>query len=83
MASNAQGELNMPTPKREALAEVLQYGPTRFPIYDPGPPWWFDVVSKETQLEVIAIQLQFEKELLTAQSNALDRQIALLARSKS
>lgn len=73
----------MANPKREALAEVLQYGPTRFPIYDPGPPWWFDTVSKEVQLEVVAIQLQFEKEVLTAQSNALDRQIALLARSKS
>jgi hypothetical protein len=72
----------MANPKREELADILRYGPTRFPIYDPGPPWWFDVVSKEVQLEVVASQLQLEKEILAAQAKALDRQIALLSRSQ-
>jgi hypothetical protein len=72
----------MANPKREELVDILKYGPTRFPIYDPGPPWWFEVVSKEAQIEVVASQLQLEKEILGAQVKAIDRQIALLSRGR-
>ncbi len=72
----------MPNPKREELVDALKYGPTRFPIYDPGPPWWFDTLSKEVQVEVVTSQLQLEKEILAAQSKAIDRQLALLSRGR-
>jgi hypothetical protein len=73
----------MPNPKRsEELSEILTFGPWRFPQYDPGPPWWWDVVSKELQAELVLSQLQTEKEVLAAVSKALDRQIAILSRKQ-
>ena len=54
----------------------------RWPQYDPGPPWWFDVVSKEIQVELVLSQLQFEKEVLASQSKAIDRQIQALQGQK-
>ena len=48
------------------LPEVLKYGPSRWPQYDPGPPWWFEVVSKEIQVELVLSQLQLEKEVLAS-----------------
>jgi hypothetical protein len=64
------------------LPEVLKYGPLRWPQYDPGPPWWFEVVSKEIQVELVLSQLQLEKEVLASQSKAIDRQIQALQGQK-
>jgi hypothetical protein len=70
----------MANPKREELASSLLYRPWFIP--DPGPPWWFETVSKEIQTEVIASQLQAEKEILTAQAKAIDRQLAIIAKTQ-
>ena len=72
----------MPSPQQphHELPDVLRYGPWRFPQYDPGPPWWFDVLGREQQVEVVVSHLQLEKEVLAAQVKAIDRQIAILSR---
>jgi hypothetical protein len=71
----------MANPKREELASSLLYNPIHIP--DPGPPWWFESVSKEIQHEVIVSQLQAEKEILAAYAKAIDRQLALLVKAQT
>jgi len=71
----------MPGPQQpQNLPDILHYGPWRFPQYDPGPPWWFDVLERAQQVEVVVSHLQLEKEVMAAQVKAIDRQIAILSR---
>jgi hypothetical protein len=78
MSLNMEGAMPSPQQPHHELAEPLRYRPLRIP--DPGPPWWFDVLAKEQQVEVIVSQLQLEKELMAAEIKAIDRQIAIVSR---
>jgi hypothetical protein len=69
----------MANPKRDELASSLLYHPIYIP--DPGPPWWFESVSKEIQNEVIVSQLQAQKEILAAHTKAIDRQLAIFVKA--
>jgi hypothetical protein len=63
-------------PKIPEIPGIFQYKPWWQP--DPGPPWYWDVVGEEVQIELVASQLQLEKDILAARSAAIDRQLALL-----
>jgi len=58
------------------LPDVLQMFPWRIP--DPGPPWLRELLSQEGLVAVATAQLQMHKEVLAAQSKALDAHIAAL-----
>jgi hypothetical protein len=64
---------------KDELPDPLKY----VPIWrkgDPGPdwPWIIDEISLEARLQLVVSQLEYEKEVVTAQSKALDRNIAIL-----
>ncbi|HTU43797.1 MAG TPA: hypothetical protein VMF91_01955 [Bryobacteraceae bacterium] len=69
-------------PKPQPIPDILSYGPFRFPIYDPGPPWWYDSVDEAVQHEFIIEQLTTARQILQVQIAAIDRQVALLSREK-
>jgi len=68
----------MPDPKVE-LPESLIYNPI-WRKGDPGPdwPWIFEDISFEAKVQLVVSQLEYEKEVVVAQSKAIDRNIAIL-----
>jgi hypothetical protein len=68
----------MPNPKAE-LPEALNYIPW-WRKGDPGPdwPWIFEEISHEVQVQLVVSQLEYQKEVVAAQSKAIDRNIAIL-----
>ena len=68
----------MPKPKEE-LPESLIYNPW-WRKGDPGPdwPWIIDDISSEARVQLVVSQLEYEKEVVAAQSKAIDRNIAIL-----
>lgn len=68
----------MPNPKEE-LPEVLKYIPW-WRKGDPGPdwPWIFEEISLEARVQLVVSQLEYEKEVVAAQTKALDRNIGIL-----
>ncbi len=68
----------MPNPKAE-LPESLAYIPW-WRKGDPGPdwPWIFEEVSFEVQVQLVVSQLEYQREVVAAQSKAIDRNIAIL-----
>ena len=73
----------MPNPK-DVLPEPLAYIPW-WRKGDPGPDWpgvW-EEISLEARLQFMVSDLQYEKEVLTAQvaarTKAIDRNIAILS----
>jgi hypothetical protein len=71
----------MPNPKGD-LPEILQYVPW-WRKADPGPdwPWIFQELGPEVQVQLVVSQLEYEKEVVNAQSKAIDRNIAILKAS--
>ena len=61
------------------LPEILSYLPW-WRRGDPGPdwPWIIEDISAEARVQLVVSQLQYEKEVVTAQANAIDRNIAIL-----
>jgi len=61
------------------LPEILSYLPW-WRKGDPGPdwPWIIEDISAEARVQLVVSQLQYEKEVVTAQANAIDRNIAIL-----
>lgn len=68
----------MPNPKAE-LPEPLAYIPW-WRKGDPGPdwPWIFEEISQEVQVQLVVSQLEYQKDVVAAQSKAIDRNIAIL-----
>jgi hypothetical protein len=54
----------------------------RIPIYDPGPPWWYDTVGGDVQQQLILEQINTQKEILQVQLNSLTRQAEILSRKR-
>jgi len=52
-------------------------------IPDPGPPWLRELLSQEGQVAVAKAQLQFEKDVLAAQSKAIDAHMAALSKGQA
>jgi hypothetical protein len=50
----------------------------RVPIYDPGPPWWFETVGEQIQQQLVLEQIDTQK-ILQVQLNSLTRQAELLS----
>ena len=50
---------------------------------DPGPdwPWIFEELNPAARVELVVSQLQYEKEVLAAQTKAIDRNIAILSKA--
>jgi hypothetical protein len=71
----------MPNPKEE-LPELLRYIPW-WRKGDPGPdwPWIVEEISPEARVQLVVSQLEYEKEVVAAQSKAIDRNIAILKES--
>ena len=71
----------MPNPKDE-LPGILRYEPW-WRKADPGPdwPWIFQELTHEAQVQLVVSQLEYEKEVVAAQSKAIDRNIAILKAS--
>lgn len=68
-------------PKFQAeLLDIFKFIHWRIP--DPGPPWLFQLHDKEALVTVALAQLQMEKEVLHAQSKAIDAHIAALNKRK-
>jgi len=68
----------MPHPKEE-LPESLRFIPW-WRKGDPGPdwPWIVEEISLEARLQLVVSQLEYEREVVAAQSKAIDRNIAIL-----
>jgi hypothetical protein len=64
---------------KDALPEVLASIPW-WRKGDPGPdwPWIMEEISQESRVALVVSQLQYEKEVVAAQSAAIDRNIAIL-----
>ena len=62
------------------LLDIFKFIHWRIP--DPGPPWLFQLHDKEALVAVALAQLQMEKEVLHAQSKAIDAHIAALNKRK-
>ncbi len=58
------------------LQDIFKFIHWRIP--DPGPPWLFQLHDREALVKVALAQLQMEKEVLQAQSKAIDAHIAAL-----
>ena len=69
-------------PKNVNLADVLQHGGFKNPIFDPVPPWLFSFLNEAQQHELANEHLQLQKEILQVQVKSLDRQIALLSKGR-
>lgn len=71
-------EVALPNPK-DALPEILSYLPW-WRKGDPGSdwPWIIEDISAEARVQLVVSQLQYEREVVTAQANAIDRNIAIL-----
>jgi len=54
----------------------------RFPIYDPGPPWWFENVGEELQKQLALEQIQTMREHLQTQMKSLERQAEILSKKR-
>jgi len=61
------------------LAEVLNYIPW-WRKGDPGPdwPWIVEEISAEARVQLVVSQLEYEKEVVAAQSKAIERNIGIL-----
>lgn len=61
------------------LAEVLNYIPW-WRKGDPGPdwPWIVEEISPEARVQLVVSQLEYEKEVVAAQSKAIERNISIL-----
>ena len=69
----------MPDLKRfENLPDILRFN--HWIIPDPGPPWLFELLDKEQLTAVAASHLQMQKEVMTALSAGIDRQLAIIGR---
>ena len=64
---------------KEELPDLLRFIPW-WRKGDPGPdwPWIIEDISAEARVQLVVSQLQYEKEVVTAQANAIDRNIAIL-----
>jgi len=67
---------------KDEVAANLTSAWWRIPIYDPGPPWWFESVGEEIQQQLILEQINTQKEVLQAHVNSLARQAELLSRKR-
>ena len=65
---------------KDTLPEILSYIPW-WRKGDPGPdwPWIIEEISAEARVELVVSQLQYQKEVVAAQSKAIDRNIAILS----
>ncbi len=47
---------------------------------DPGPdwPWIIEEIGLEAKVQLVVSQLEYEREVVAAQSKAIDRNIAIL-----
>ena len=68
----------MAIPKPE-LPESLIYDPW-WRKGDPGPdwPWIFQEIGVEAKVQLVVSQLEYQKEVMAAQTKAIDRNIAIL-----
>ena len=64
---------------KDTLAEQLAYIPW-WRKGDPGPdwPWILEDISAEARVQLAVSQLEYQKEMVVAQSKAIDRNIAIL-----
>ncbi|HTR15005.1 MAG TPA: hypothetical protein VMI72_17580 [Roseiarcus sp.] len=67
---------------KDAAAASLSAQWWRIPIYDPGPPWWFEAVDEQIKHQLILEQINAQKEILQAHLNSLNRQAEILARKR-
>jgi hypothetical protein len=67
---------------KESVAANLSSAWWRVPIYDPGPPWWFETVGEQIQQQLVLEQINTQKEILQAQLNSLTRQAELLSKKR-
>lgn len=65
----------------DQLPDLLRLLHWRIP--DPGPPWLRELLSQEGQVAVATAQLQFQKEVLAAESKAIDAHIAALNKGQA
>lgn len=73
----------MPNAKREDFAEIL-YNLPWWRKGDPGPdwPWIIEEISQEARVELVVSQLEYQREVVAAQSKAIERNIAILNRAR-
>lgn len=64
---------------KDNLPEALSYIPW-WRKGDPGPdwPWILEDISAEVRVQLVVSQLEYEKQVVSAQSAAIDRNIAIL-----
>jgi len=64
---------------KEELPDALRFIPW-WRKGDPGPdwPWIVEEISPEARVQLVVSQLEYEKEVVAAQSKAIDRNIAIL-----
>jgi len=67
---------------KDTIAANLTSAWWRVPIYDPGPPWWFESVSEETQKQLILEQINTQKEVLQVHLASLTRQAEFLSKKR-
>jgi hypothetical protein len=67
---------------KDSVAANLSSAWWRIPIYDPGPPWWFESVAEQVQHELIVEQLNTQKAILQTYVDSLGRQADILSKRK-
>ena len=67
-------------PQKDELPELLRYIPW-WRKGDPGPEWWWTIleeISIDVRVKLVVSQLEYEKDVISAHSKAIDRNIAIL-----
>jgi hypothetical protein len=72
----------MPGSSKDTIAANLTSAWWRVPIYDPGPPWWFESVGEETQRQLILEQINTQKAVLQVHLDSLTRQAEFLSKKR-
>jgi hypothetical protein len=64
---------------KEELPDLLRFIPW-WRKGDPGPdwPWIVEEISAEARIQLVVSQLEYQREVVAAQSKAIDRNIAIL-----
>jgi hypothetical protein len=71
---------NSPQIHREGLQEALQFRPKWW--WDPVPWWFFEHLRPEIVRDLATIHLEFEKQVLEAQLNSINRTMEAIGRMK-
>lgn len=71
---------NTPPIQNERLQEILHFNPRWW--WDPVPWWVMEHLRPQVINELAHIQLEFQKQVLQAQIETLDRTIATMGKAK-